>query len=95
MNKQQYLWVHKKNSTEEILRIVDNPIELYNSGKVNPTYDAFYEIGKEVMIKVSLEPRPGLHFRIDDTSKIQRSQTFGEAYKDYKLINESEPVVEV
>jgi hypothetical protein len=51
----KYLWVHKKNPDENILRIIDDPIELFKTGQLNEAFDKIYKIGQEVKIKVSIE----------------------------------------
>lgn len=52
----KYLWVHRKNTDCEVLKIIDDPVELFKSGNFNETHDSIYQLGKQVKLKISLEP---------------------------------------
>jgi hypothetical protein len=55
MKQTKYLWIHQKNPDENILQIIDDPIELFKTGQLNEAFDKIYQIGQEVKIKVSIE----------------------------------------
>lgn len=55
ITKMKYLWVHTYNDTT-VLRIIDDPVELFKTGQLNEAFDKIYQIGSEVKVKVSIEP---------------------------------------
>jgi len=54
MKQIKYLWVHTFDD-KTVLRIIDDPIELFKTGQLNEAFDKIYKIGQEVKIKVSIE----------------------------------------
>jgi hypothetical protein len=58
----KYLWVHRKNPDCEVLKIIDNPIELFKTGQLNEAHDSIYQIGNQVKLKVILEPVSNYRF---------------------------------
>jgi hypothetical protein len=58
ISKPQYLWIHKKNPENHVLSIVEDPIEIFKTGQIDPRIDKFFMIGQEVEIEVSLKQVP-------------------------------------
>jgi hypothetical protein len=57
VTKQQYLWVQETRDAKS-LQVIDDPVQLFMSGKFDPNIGKIYQIGSEVKVQVSIEPIP-------------------------------------
>jgi hypothetical protein len=61
--KKRYLW-YRPNCTENDLLIVDDPIkEVFSGNRFDHQVDKLYEIGREVKLKVTIEPVENVVYR--------------------------------
>lgn len=55
--QKRYLWI-RPNSAEKPMLLIDDPVELWRSGKFDESVDKLYELGPEVKLEVNIKVIP-------------------------------------
>ncbi len=55
--QKRYLWI-RPNSAESPMLLIDDPVELWRSGKFDESVDKLYELGPEVKLEVNIKVIP-------------------------------------